>query len=78
MPRYRLLTPGPTQVPDEAREALARPVRHHRTEEFRALFREVVAGLQYVFQTQHDVVVLCSSGTGAMEAALGICDLLFH
>lgn len=70
MPRYRLLTPGPTQVPDEAREALARPVRHHRTEEFRALFREVVAGLQYIFQTQHDVVVLCSSGTGAMEAAV--------
>lgn len=70
MPRYRLLTPGPTQVPEEAREALARPVRHHRTEEFRQLFREVVAGLQYVFQTQHDVVVLCSSGTGAMEAAV--------
>lgn len=70
MPRYRLLTPGPTQVPDEARQALARPVRHHRTEEFRQLFREIVAGLQYVFQTQHDVVVLSSSGTGAMEAAV--------
>lgn len=70
MARYRLLTPGPTQVPDEAREGLARPVRHHRTEEFRGLFREIVAGLQYVFQTQHDVVVLCSSGTGAMEAAV--------
>lgn len=70
MPEYRLLTPGPTQVPEEAREALARPLRHHRTDEFRRLFREIVAGLQYVFQTQHDVVVLCSSGTGAMEAAV--------
>lgn len=70
MPQYRLLTPGPTQVPEEAREALARPLRHHRTDEFRRLFREIVAGLQYVFQTQHDVVVLCSSGTGAMEAAV--------
>ncbi len=70
MPRYRLLTPGPTQVPDEAREALARPVRHHRTEDFRRLFRQIVADLQYVFQTEHDVVVLCSSGTGAMEAAV--------
>jgi len=70
MARYRLLTPGPTQVPDEAREGLARAVRHHRSDEFRKLFREIVAGLQYVFQTQHDVVVLCSSGTGAMEAAV--------
>lgn len=70
MPQYRLLTPGPTQVPEEAREALARPLRHHRTDEFRRLFREIVAGLQYVFQTQHDVLVLCSSGTGAMEAAV--------
>jgi aspartate aminotransferase-like enzyme len=45
-------------------------VTHHRTPEFRRLFAEVLAGLQYVFQTQNDVVVLASSGSGAMEAAV--------
>lgn len=70
MPKRRLLTPGPTQVPEEGLLALARQVTHHRTEEFRRLLAEVVEGLKYVFQTQHDVVVLTSSGTGAMEAAV--------
>jgi len=70
MPKYRLLTPGPTQVPEGALRAMARPIRHHRTEEFRRLLAEVLEGLKYVFQTQHDVLVLTSSGTGAMEAAV--------
>lgn len=70
MPRRRLMTPGPTQVPEDARLVLARQVTHHRTPEFRRLLAEVVEGLQYVFQTQNDVLVLTSSGTGAMEAAV--------
>lgn len=70
MPNYRLLTPGPTQVPEDARLALARPIRHHRTAEFRRILAEVLEGLKYVFQTTHDVLVLTSSGTGAMEAAV--------
>ena len=70
MPKYRLMTPGPTQVPERALLALAQPIRHHRTEEFRTLFREVLEGLKYTFQTANDVFVLTSSGTGAMEAAV--------
>ncbi len=70
MPQKRLLTPGPTQVPEPARLAMARQVTHHRTGEFRALLTEVLEGLKYVFQTENDVVVLTSSGTGAMEAAV--------
>jgi aspartate aminotransferase-like enzyme len=70
MPRKRLMTPGPTQVPEPARLAMARQVIHHRTPEFRALLAEVLAGLKYVFQTKNDVIVLASSGTGAMEAAV--------
>jgi aspartate aminotransferase-like enzyme len=49
---------------------LAREVGHHRTPEFNRLFAEVLEGLKYVFQTANDVVVLTSSGTGAMEAAV--------
>ncbi|MEX0675848.1 MAG: alanine--glyoxylate aminotransferase family protein [Pirellulales bacterium] len=70
MPRKRLMTPGPTQVPEPARLAMARQVIHHRTPLFRNLFAEVLVGLKYVFQTENDVVVLASSGTGAMEAAV--------
>ncbi|MEX2142705.1 MAG: alanine--glyoxylate aminotransferase family protein [Pirellulales bacterium] len=70
MPKKRLLTPGPTQVPEAARLSLAREVGHHRTPEFNALFAEVLDGLKYAFQTKNDVIVLASSGTGAMEAAV--------
>lgn len=70
MPKYRLLTPGPTQVPERSLLAMAQQVPHHRTPEFRALVAEVLDGLKYVFQTQNDVLLLASSGTGAMEAAM--------
>lgn len=70
MPQYRLLTPGPTQVPSAALLAMARPIGHHRTPEFRAVLAEVFENLKYVFQTKNDVAILTSSGTGAMEAAV--------
>lgn len=64
------MTPGPTQVPENARLAMARQVTHHRTAEFRELFARVLDGLKYVLQTQGEVIVLACSGTGAMEAAV--------
>jgi aspartate aminotransferase-like enzyme len=70
MLKKRLMTPGPTQVPEEALLTLAKQVGHHRTPEFVALFGEVLEGLKYVLQTKNDVIVLTSSGTGAMEAAV--------
>jgi len=70
MAKQRLLTPGPTEIPEAALLSMARQVTHHRTAEFRGLLAEVFAGLKYVFDTQHDVLVLTSSGTGAMEAAV--------
>ncbi len=70
MPRKRLMTPGPTEVPEAALQAMGRQVTHHRTPQFRALLAEVLEGLQDVFQTQNDVVLLASSGTGGMEAAV--------
>lgn len=68
--KYRLLTPGPTPVPEETLLELAKPVRHHRTAEARQVLAEVLDGLRYVFQTKNDVIPLTCSGTGAMEAAL--------
>jgi aspartate aminotransferase-like enzyme len=67
--RY-LLTPGPTAVPPEVLAALAEPVIHHRSPDFRALFERVRGRLQQVFRTENDVLLLTASGTGAFESAL--------
>ncbi len=68
--KYRLLTPGPSPVPEETLLELAKPVPHHRTAEAQKILAEVLDGLKYVFQTKNDVVLMTCSGTGAMEAAL--------
>ena len=70
MRKSYLLTPGPTPLPPVVCEAMARPIIHHRTPQFQAVLKEATEGLKYVFQTQNDVLILTSSGTGAMEAAV--------
>ena len=65
-----LMTPGPSPVPAQVREELAKEMIHHRTDQFRAVLKETAQGLQYVFCTQNPVLILASSGTGAMEAAV--------
>jgi aspartate aminotransferase-like enzyme len=49
---------------------MARPIPHHRTDEFRATFKECVVGLKSFLKTEDDVLILACSGTGGMEAAL--------
>ncbi|MFQ5601212.1 MAG: pyridoxal-phosphate-dependent aminotransferase family protein [Candidatus Krumholzibacteriia bacterium] len=68
--RQRLFTPGPTPVPDEVALAMAAPQPHHRTPEFQDLMRRTTGLLQQIFRTEDPVVILSSSGTGAMEAAV--------
>ena len=70
MKKYQLMAPGPTPVPSEALLAMARPMIHHRTPEYEALFVEVRAGLKRLVQTAQEVIPLACSGTGAMEAAV--------
>jgi aspartate aminotransferase-like enzyme len=71
--KQRLLTPGPTPVPEETLLELAKPVFYHRSAELRAILAEVVDDLKYVFQTKNPVLVLTASGTGGMEAAVSNC-----
>ena len=70
MRKSYLLTPGPTPLPPQVCEAMSRPILHHRTPQFQAILQEATEGLKYVFQTQNDIFILASSGTGAMEAAV--------
>lgn len=68
--KTRLFTPGPTPLLPAAQFAMAAADIHHRTPEFRALFKRVLEQLKTFVGTANDVVVLSSSGTGAMEAAV--------
>jgi aspartate aminotransferase-like enzyme len=68
MASQNLRTPGPTPLPPAVREALARDMIAHRGPEFAAVLRDCVAGLQWAFQTQHDVVILTASGSGGLES----------
>lgn len=70
MKKNRLLTPGPTPVPEEVLLSMAKPSIHHRTAQFRKIFKEVNDNLKYVFKTQNDIFTFSASGTGAMEAAV--------
>jgi len=70
MKKTYLLTPGPTPLPPQVCEALARPIIHHRTPQFQAVLKDAFEGLQWVFQTRNDCFIFASSGTGAMEAAV--------
>ena len=64
-----LLTPGPTPVPEFARKAMADVTIHHRTAEFEAIFEKTKNLLTEIYGMQ-DVLMLASSGTGAMEACV--------
>jgi aspartate aminotransferase-like enzyme len=64
-----LFTPGPTPVPQNVRNAMSDETMHHRTAEFEAIFEQTRKGLFDLFKTD-EVVILSSSGTGAMEAAV--------
>lgn len=67
--KLRLLTPGPTPLPEEVRLALARDMIHHRKQDFVRVMEGIQPGLQYLFGTTQQVLPLSCSGTGAMHAA---------
>ena len=68
--KTRLFTPGPTPLLPAAQFAMAAADIHHRTPEFRALYTRVLAQLKEFVGTTNDVIILSSSGTGAMEASV--------
>ena len=65
-----LRVPGPTPCPDEVLQAGAQQMINHRGPEFAQLISRIHSGLQQVFQTGNDIILLTASGTAAMEAAV--------
>lgn len=70
MKKYRLLTPGPTAIPEKVLAKFAEPIIHHRTSIFEAEFKQVQDHLQWLFETRQTVLSLTATGSGAMEAAV--------
>ncbi|GAA6814493.1 putative aminotransferase [Helicobacter pylori] len=74
-----LFTPGPVAINEEMRSSFSQPMPHHRTKDFEKIFQSVRENLKKMTGLE-EVLLLNSSGTGAMEASvLALCqkELLF-
>jgi 2-aminoethylphosphonate-pyruvate transaminase len=73
-----LLNPGPVNVSERVRQALNRPDICHREPEFAEVLQRIRQKLLTAFvpgaESEYTAVLLTSSGTGAVEAAL-LCSL---
>src|ERR687892_398793 len=67
---YLVMLPGPTNVPNRVMNAMLTPMINHRSDDFRILYKTIVEKTQKVFQTSSDIVLLTTSGTGAVEASV--------
>ena len=65
-----IMLPGPTNVSERVMRAMLGPVINHRGDSFREMYRGVLDKTRHLFQTDGEVVVLSSSGTGGVEAAV--------
>jgi serine---pyruvate transaminase len=68
--KRHLFTPGPTPVPPQVLAALAEPIVHHRSPDYRPIFRNCLDHLTTVFRTAREPLMFTASGTGAMESAV--------
>jgi len=68
--RTYLITPGPTPVPPEVAAAMARPLIHHRSPDFKVLLEQTLGQLRRAFATEQEVLLFAGSGTSAMESAV--------
>ncbi|GAA6820759.1 alanine--glyoxylate aminotransferase family protein [Helicobacter pylori] len=74
-----LFTPGPVAISEEMRSSFSQPMPHHRTKDFEKIFQSVRENLKKMTGLE-EVLLLSSSGTGAMEASVvALCqkELLF-
>ncbi|MBA7654541.1 hypothetical protein ES703_62421 [subsurface metagenome] len=70
--RKYLLIPGPTPIPPRVSRAMQKPMIGHRSPEYGEILKRVVENLKYVFQTENDILLFSSSGTGGMGVGPGI------
>ncbi|WP_101841903.1 alanine--glyoxylate aminotransferase family protein [Halobacillus sp. Marseille-P3879] len=65
-----LQIPGPTPIPPSVERAMVQPMIGHRGQKCKELIEDIAPRLKPIFGTTGDVLVLSSSGTSALEAAV--------
>jgi aspartate aminotransferase-like enzyme len=68
--KRHLFTPGPTPVPPQVLAAMAEPIVHHRSPDYRPMFRSCLDRLTEVFRSAREPLMFTASGTGAMDSAV--------
>ncbi len=71
MSKQLLFIPGPVTCPQEVLAAVAQPMTDHRGPGFARILARIATGMKPIFGTTNNVVLLGSSGTGGLEAAVG-------
>lgn len=66
----KLMIPGPVDVFDETLETLGEQVLPHYGADWSPIYWETIEMLQQVFQTQNDIVLQTSPGSGAVETSV--------
>jgi len=69
----KLFTVGPVACYPEVLEEMKRQMFSHRSEEYKKLHRETVEMLQRFLETENQVFLFSSTGTGFMEASVRNC-----
>ncbi len=65
-----LFIPGPVKISEKVAASLSRPLIDHRGPQFAALLEGIGRQLGPIFGTNNDIVLLGSSGTGGLDAAV--------
>lgn len=68
--KINLRIPGPTPLPSEVLQATAQQMINHRGHAYEELHSRVLKNLKHFFQTENDMLLLTSSGTGGFETAV--------
>lgn len=71
MQRRKLMIPGPVDVFDDTLSAMGQPVIPHYGDQWIELYWETIGLIKRLFQTENDVFILTSSGSGALDAGFG-------
>ena len=66
----KLMIPGPVDITEAVRDAMAAPTRPHYGEDWLQFYGETQVLARKLFGTQNDLFIMPGPGTMALEAAL--------
>ena len=69
----KLFIPGPVEVTSDVLEKMATPMIGHRSKEASALQRGISEKARKIFNTQEEILLSTTSGSGLMEGAIRSC-----